>query len=125
MASQRLTSDGVADVLRSARRLLSDSERWCQGELAYDDTGQPVEPSGLRAVRWCAAGALEHAGLRLVIRLRWPITVVDRAEELLLRAATELSFEAGGIGDYNDTHSYWQVLALFDRAIAAAVALEE
>lgn len=50
------------DILEKARDLISDPDRWTQGELARGPNGRPLGPCSPHAVRWCAAGALYCVG---------------------------------------------------------------
>jgi hypothetical protein len=53
----------TVDVLRGAKALLSDPDRWSRGPTsAQDAKGLPVSPMYVGAVRWCALGALEQVG---------------------------------------------------------------
>ena len=85
-------------ILQAARELLSDPERWCQGNfVTLDAQRQPVA--------WCAAGALYH---------------VDRYDGRLAELASERFRLAAGavtISGFNDSHSHEDVLRVFDKAI--------
>ncbi len=93
------------DVLKAARERISDPSRWCQQRLRIWSYWTRNE-----AVAWCAVGA-----------------VLDSAEEmtptgpLASRAMAALSAKVApmSLPYFNDTHSHVEVLALFDRAIAA------
>jgi hypothetical protein len=91
------------DVLVAARALIEKPENWTQGAAAQDSKGRRVHPHHPEACRWCALGALTRAG--------------DRAQDgyRLLRAATG----ARSIIELNDDGTHPNILAAFDRAIAA------
>ena len=96
------------DLLVAARELISDSERWTQGCNARDRNGAPVPHEHQAAVAWCAAGACRRvsAGTPLLRTVREARNRLDRAVPL------------GRLGDFNDTHTHAEVLALFDTAVA-------
>lgn len=92
----------VVEVLQKARALISKPENWCQHVFKQrNNTG---------AMSYCAMGAVNEAS-------RWH-PEIHPACVLALR-------DAGGfspimtIPRYNDTHTHAEVLALFDKAIAA------
>lgn len=106
-AKRRATPRHLA-VLRAARALIAEPDRWSQGASAraFDErTGRLIEtkPKNKDAVQWCGLGALVKAGAGKTPR--WA------ARAMGLKNSVEL--EA-----YNDSHDHADVLALFDRAIA-------
>lgn len=96
-------------TLREARELISLPEHWTQGHSARDETGSFCSPRSSRARCWCAMGALERCG-------QFRPGVLWSARDLL-RVLIDTCVSA-----YNDHHTHAEVLALFDRAIAAAEA---
>jgi hypothetical protein len=52
-------------VIAHARQIISNPERWVQGDLAVSKLGTPVEPSDDLADRFCAVGALTRAAADL------------------------------------------------------------
>ena len=57
----------VLEVLKDARALIADPERWTQGEAARNAHGLPVDPRDTDAACWCPIGAclrvsFTHAG---------------------------------------------------------------
>jgi hypothetical protein len=103
-----------ADILRAARERIATPERWNQGWFAADAAGREVSSVSPIACSWCALGAVyaTSGGAR------------GADVEALLIAALPAECSAGDVGYFNDlpatTHA--DVLALFDRAIAAAEA---
>jgi hypothetical protein len=87
------------DVLKAARERISDPARWCQETYRVLDAGGS-------AIRWCAMA-----------------TISDTTENNHLLGvawgALRRAMGGGCIAEYNDTHTHAEVLALFDRAIAA------
>lgn len=51
--------DPVTDLLRRARRRITDPARWCQRTYAADAQGYGRRASDRTATRWCAVGALQ------------------------------------------------------------------
>jgi hypothetical protein len=91
-----------SEILTAARELISVPERWTQGDYAKDKDGRSCLEDDEGAVCYCSVGAISKVRFSSV------------ALEFLAR-------EAGGyIPDFNDTHTHAEVIAAFDRAIAAA-----
>lgn len=104
-------SKATADLLRKAKARIGTPDKWAKGHFFSDYSGYDLYdfesfPDDCPA---CALGASAWATGRK------DITAVDRA----LRSATPSGFYA--VDDFNDhpdtTHA--EVMALFDRAIAA------
>lgn len=98
----------VVEVLQKARALISKPENWCQHvSKQRNNTG---------AMSYCVMGAVNEAS-------HWHC-VVSFEPEIHLACVLALR-DAGGfspimtIPKYNDTHTHAEVLALFDKAIAA------
>lgn len=91
------------EVLREARELIADPERWTRGAGARDANGSSVHPRAEEAVRWCAIGAIDRAD---------PSIISDALDAL--HAVTR-----GEVETVNDRGGHKRVLALFDRAIRA------
>lgn len=81
----------VKEVLVAARILIQDEKNWCQ-KLMSDCEG-----------RHCALGAIFAAAK--------DINTVSQVWEKLQDVMGQ------SVGDYNDSHSHTQVLAMFDKAI--------
>jgi hypothetical protein len=94
------------EILKAARELISVPERWTQGGSARDRDGICVKSASAYAVCWCAAGAVYKTGCN---------------DDASLRALRFLDAVSGStIEPFNDSHTHAEVLAAFDRAIAAA-----
>lgn len=107
-----------AEVLRAARAKIERPSCWCQNAFALGPFGESVDdPTDEAAVMWCAMGALLAADGR---------GIGDEPPALIYleRACPRVAFATDDdpIAEWNDdvdtTHA--DVLALFDRAIAAA-----
>lgn len=102
----------TVQVLREARALISDPERWSKGWFAKDSGRHHVSPCDPRAVRWCALGAVRHASQEK----GWM-----GAKRLLDRAVPSHIVSVNDAkGNRAEVHA--QVLAAFDRAIELAEA---
>lgn len=89
----------VISDLRAARALIEDRANWAQG----DNTGDPGYLITRAVAPWCAGTALHGVG-------------ADHSAYQALREA----IGNNSIADWNDSHTHAEVLAGFDRAIAAA-----
>ena len=94
------------ETLKAARDLISDPARWTQGCAARNVNGEPVDLMDNTAVCWCALGAIS------ITDLMRGIGISDASKAL--RRVTPF----GLVGQFNDTHTHAEVLALFDAAIA-------
>lgn len=109
-------SAAVVELLRAGRELVKRG--WTQGTLARDANGGPVSAYDPTAVCFCAVGSVDT-------RDSWDeegLAAFGGALELLEGA---LSADWGdSLGAFNDAPTTTQadVVALFDRAIAAAEA---
>ena len=102
----------TVDVLKMARELITDPDRWIQGKLSCRNI------DGTRC--YCAVGAIDEA-VAILDNLN-DLDESRRAPSLYLRAVTRFR-ETIGIVDipaFNDTHTHEEVLEAFDKAIAEA-----
>jgi len=95
------------EILKAARQLIEKREDWWDG--SGDWTAQP-------AGKVCVMQALAKAFHELK-RADYPTAWEECYGELL--NALPSTLRRHGLATYNDTHSHEDVLALFDRAIAA------
>ena len=103
------------EILIAARAKIADEKNWTQGELARDAKGDPCKPLSPEAVCWCTDGALRFAQGEdnLYARSYGPIGALMEALSLEKDPSTTIPWR------YNDSHTHAEVLAIFDRAIAA------
>lgn len=102
------------DILVGARALIASPENWTQGRLAETADGKFVFPKEPIAARFCALGATVHVrGGHL------NLDVLARLDAEVPAEFCGLSRDTEKVSLFNDTHSHAEVLALFDRAIAA------
>ena len=107
------------EILRAARAKIEDPDRWCKTFLARDSAGSPVMPWEAGACKWCPIGAIE------AIEGQFGYSIEARSA---LDAASPIEHPAWADWDWGveaakfnnlDTTTHAEVLAMFDRAIAA------
>jgi len=104
-----MEQQSTVGVLRAAREKITDPNKWTREYSARNADGVGVDPLDPEAVRWCALGAMRVVNPNGCI--------VGSPYEALTRALNPGS--ADGIADFNDHRTHEEVLALFDKAIAA------
>jgi hypothetical protein len=103
---------GTLDVLKKARALLGEGpHRWTTGSLARDAAGEPRKPGDEGVTCFCVMGALAF-----VTGATWG----SEPDNYTAALAGIYEVVDGSIARFNDTHTYEEVLALFDKAIEAA-----
>jgi hypothetical protein len=112
----------ASTVLRYARAVIADPERWTRGALAVDQWGRSVETFDPAASKFCALGALDHVrpsqeeeSGRFDVRFD---VAFERADVYLHEAATQLFCTT--VAGVNDYFGYQAALRVFDRAIELA-----
>lgn len=107
----------VREVLVAARALIDTPEKWVKGTVAAYANGDRCSVDSPKACRFCAYGSLLLATER-------DADLVRRAEQALdVAAGATDPFEYIRINDAPST-THADVLALFDRAIAACPEVE-
>jgi hypothetical protein len=99
------------DVLREARALIADPDRWCQGYEAVDANGVFIDSTAPQAVRWCALGALGRVANRRQLRSTEMLDVDEALDE-----ASRLYGKT--VDHVNDEDGHAAVLRVYDAAIA-------
>lgn len=94
------------EILIAARALIEKPEHWMQGAYAAKHGGVHVDPWAVDACAWCAWGAVSK-----FTPLRYFTPAYDALKAVV-----------GCLPDFNDDNgtTHAEVLAAFDRAIAAA-----
>lgn len=119
------------EVLERARALITPPEAWTTKAFARTakgilfPEGQRVQHSAPEAVCWCAVGACRKAaGVKRLFDENYAAS--DRAVQALGKQLRPEGWEGSfaDVHSYNDDHTHAEVLALFDRAIAAEKAKE-
>lgn len=106
----------AAGVLREARALIAEPERWCKNELALDSSGHPTWPSSDTACRFCVMGAFFRVADQANICHSEQVEI----ERFLVGSVHERNFwTVAALNDDDDTE-HADVLALYDAAIARA-----
>lgn len=103
-------------MLRRAKDLLSDPNRWTQEGCAIDSDGRLVRPYDLEAVAWSMAGALEKCSMNIYGRDdHWSEKI---KAELYLKIGSEYSTT---YFEFKPGRKHEEVMAAFDRAVAVAL----
>lgn len=102
------------DLLKAARALIAEPERWTQGACARDTSGRACTTVSPHAVRYDTIGALDAAGS--------DDRNYNEARRALLVAIGD---PVCGLSGWNDTHTHAEVLAGWDAAIAATAPAQE
>lgn len=109
------------ELLKAGREIISAPEKWTK--YTYGRTAEGSDTNGpqsfLRAVKFCSLGALLKAvgscpGEDLEGE---SYTIMEAAQVALCRVAS-----TEDIAVYNDEHTYEEVIAVWDRAIAEEAA---
>lgn len=114
-------TDTAATILRRARELISRPECWIQGSMARDADEHEADEWGSSATCWCIMGAFSRVASRMAPDDAQP-DYDDALRYMLDATGSEGTFAGDALADWNDTHgrTHADVLAAFDRAIAAA-----
>lgn len=64
-------SQEIAAVLRRAAELIAEPERWTRETLARDANGKECQECSVKAVQWCALGAIVRAAADAGIGSHW------------------------------------------------------
>ncbi len=121
LVPQKTSQPPVRDLLCGARALIARPEDWCVLHQGRTASGVYVQPWDQRAVQRCAIGAVfalvrhntdyEHPALH-ALAAQVPAKALSEDDRQLPSACQ--------VAIYNNASSHADVLALFDRAIAAA-----
>lgn len=98
------------EIIKAARELISDPDRWTQGAYAKDNLGRWTYVSSPDAKCWCSTGAVYKAA---VCDIQASIRVL-KALDKAVGVHTKLR---SNIIHFNDAHTHPEVLAIFDKAI--------
>lgn len=107
-------SKSALTVLREARELISDPKRWTTQGYARDSQGEFTSALSVRAVCWCAEGAV----LRSASDPEKCFVPFDILNEVARRIPKKTS--GNQIVAVNDELGHAAVLRMFDAAIASA-----
>jgi hypothetical protein len=99
-------------IIERARALIADEAHWCRAALARDERGWPTDPTDATALKRCAYGALVAAAFELVGDLKHAHILAD--------AVAKEVHGPSSLINTNDSEGHAAVLAVFDKALAAA-----
>lgn len=117
VAEQKITKP--SELLIAAKAVIADPRKFTRGVLARDVDGFCVPPNNPKAVCFCSVGALSH------------VTPLNHGADELNNDAFNYLYRVAcanqyfGVADYSDQHSHTEVMAMWDAAIALAVADED
>lgn len=97
-------------ILRQAKALLLDEQRWARGALARDAAGRNVRPEHPTACCWSLGGAVARACNDVGILPPYFIVFIDRV-------VLEEFGSSDGFSVFNDYYSHESVLALLDKCL--------
>jgi hypothetical protein len=107
-------------VAARAREIISDRDRWIQGQLSMSDDARSVDPTDARAHRFCAVAALRRAAYELSPGQN------DLADWLQIALEQMVHLRHPQLSDclenLNDDGDHATVVSLFDEFLAADVA---
>jgi hypothetical protein len=107
-------------VAARARALITDPEHWLQGELAMSDDSRSVDPTDVRAHRFCAVAALRRAAHELAPGQHDLSDRVQNAlEQMVHLRHPQLSC---CLENLNDDGDHATVVRLLDEFVAEAMA---
>jgi len=112
MSTSNSSNTEAIDLLREARALISDPDKWTQGTLARNAYGSEVAHYSPDACKWCAVGAISRVAASNNASYETEMSAYSA-----LVQASRILFDSDAVGEVNDTHTHADVLALFDRAI--------
>ena len=111
-----MTTTVQKQVLVNARALIADPEHWTSHALAYTADGQLVGWHNRAASKWCAVGAIYRAAYDLVGDQKEAIRIGNE----LANSICPRRWLPSALPRINDRRGHAAVLAVFDKALAAA-----
>jgi len=106
------------EILRKARDLISDPQRWSRNYYATRSDNAPCGETAEEACKWCAMGAITKVGwpeAHFDVRVGAKFLLADKAKDLF----------GMGIIDVNEKCGHAAVLKCFDSAIASLTTPQE
>jgi hypothetical protein len=105
-------------IIRRAREIISDPEKWTQHAGAREASGFEVVPHSTVACRWCAWGAIQKAAREIVGQGIYvhSLRAAARLDTNIVQSGLHPLFAV------NDQQGHAAVLSLFDKALAMEAA---
>lgn len=111
------------DILKAGVEQMTP-ETWMQGSYAPNDEGVGCDSNDPKACRWCSIGWI----VKLVGPIPMPcLTITSEAEQLYHETREmfhgpllEMDEENCGLVDFNDSHTFEEVKALWQKTLKAA-----
>jgi hypothetical protein len=111
-----MTTTVQKQVLINARALIGDPAHWTRRTLACTADDQPVAWDDRFASKWCATGAIYRAAYDLVGDQKEAMRIGNE----VLKSVSTPRWLRVSLPTLNDWRGHAAVLALFDKALAAA-----
>lgn len=103
----------ISEHLIAAKKRIEKPENWTTHVLARNSAGMSVESWSFEAICWCSIGAVSKA----------PDTKYTQKSACYKYLEQAISTNSDtSISDFNDTHTHAEVMEMWDKAIALAVA---
>lgn len=109
----------TADVLRRAKALIATPEKWCWDAFAMDSRGRSVVPGDALACRHCALAAVAVATNVSVFTAPGTAAYQALEREVPTAGYDPDTADSDLLEWFNDRSRHRDVVAVFDRAIAA------
>lgn len=109
-----------SEILKMAKSQIPSKKQWCQIQYAVDDVGNSVEITSPFVCKLCASGAI----LRVTRTLKINNVLVQNLFSFINNTMQKLG-ERESLAGFNDTHTYFEVMRLFDALIAEAQSQEQ
>ena len=111
-----MTTTVQKQVLINARALIANPQHWTTRTLACGADGRHVEWHDRSASKWCAVGAIYRAAYDLVGNQKEAMRIGDKVANSICRRR----WFGTALPTVNDAQGHAAVLAVFDKALAAA-----
>lgn len=103
----------IYETLVAAKNLISNPDNWTQEAVARDSHGADTYSLNTDAVCWCSIGALHK------VTKNNSLVITSAAKHLRFVLEQEHK-DYDGIAHFNDSHTHAEVMAFWNKAIAAA-----
>lgn len=104
-------------IVARARAIISDHNRWIQGQVAVSDESRSVDPTDQRAHRFCTVGALRRAAHELAPGQHGLADRAQNAVEQMVHVRHPQLSDC--LENLNDDGDHATVLRLLDEFVAA------
>ena len=109
----------TVEALKAAKEIIATPEKWCREYYAMDATGACISALSEEAVCFCALGALQRVCIVDLDKCNDYGALYADTASVLYRAIKNSIKKFCDVASFNDTATHADVIAMFDRAIAA------